>query len=250
MTVTSRHIWYVHGFDPATTARYRRIFQAGLDRYDVTARDLPSDADDAQGWSALRSGVETRVQVLRYEDLVRAYQQSGVFERIGRGIRSFVAMTYGGAWGRLGPRTLALTLAPILAVFLPSTLAAWFSRVGWGWSLGALAVFGLMSAVLLFRYRLILAADLMAYLHELADGAGPAFAAYQARTKELAKALCDPKTQEVLLVGHSLGGMTAIQALAAALPDWPADRAISFLTMGSVHGLVLGQRGAGSDQLA
>ena len=91
--VLRRNVWYFHGFDPATTKRYFRIFAAASERLGVKVREFEDGRD---GWLAGRVGqdppypVETRFHYLRYEDLVRTFQRGGFLSRIGRGLRTLL----------------------------------------------------------------------------------------------------------------------------------------------------------------
>ncbi len=247
-----RRVYYFHGFDPATTARYRRIFAASSDRRGVQVGDLP----DGDGWTALRDDQRTDVMQCRYEDLVRAWQGGPLWKRIARGLLSLALYARGGALRRMwhwGPRNLVLAVSPVIFLIgLLSTAAVGLAAISPGpvWSLAGAVLSVFAAAVGLRAFYLDLVFDLFSYMQVLARGRGPVWTAFSDRIGILAGGIDRDSPDDVLLVGHSLGGVTVIHAMDALLRDWPADRSIGLLTLGSVHGTVLVQRGAGRDQLA
>ncbi|MEM7743845.1 MAG: hypothetical protein AAF409_09050 [Pseudomonadota bacterium] len=244
MTVCDRRVFYFHGFDPASTARYRRIFAAASERLGVVV----DDATEAEGWLALHGDTRTWFTYLRYDDLVREAQRGGLLSRLGRGLRTMMSMQFDGSFGRLPVRTMGLVAAPFAvaagALVVAGNLAAELPGVGLALAASVLGV----AWYLLLPMKLILASDLFAFMRSVARGDWAA-EPYEARLPEFAAQIV-PEGDEVLVVGHSLGGIAAIRAVAARLADWPDDRQISLLTLGSVHGIVLAQRGPGSDRLA
>ena len=242
-----RRVFYFHGFDPASTARYQRIFAAASERFRVAIAPLEDGTD---GWQATRDACNAQVRYLRYEDLVRTYQSGGLLARLGRGIRTLLGYAAEGALGALTLRTVVLMLAPYLTAFAPVLGIALLSN-----NSTALAVavgFGLVLATyfLLARYRVILVCDLFAYMRELAQGTGPAHEAHSARLGELSGHIAWDDADETLVIGHSLGGIAAIRAVADTLERLPAGKSLGLLTLGSVHGIVLAQKGGGRDLLA
>lgn len=244
-----RRVYYFHGFDPASIARYRRIFSVSADRLGVAVQDPV----DGEGWRAVRDGVTTDIVHMRYEDQVRSWQAGAIWSRVWRGIRALAGYAADGALGRmarLGPRNLGLALSPVLVIAFfvligvlhPSTDAL-------VWDAVALLFAMALLTVALPALFLDLVLDLFAYMRVLARGSNPTWQAFSDRTSELARDVRSDSS-ETLIVGHSLGGVTAIHTLAAALENWPTDRPIGLLTLGSTHGTVLVQRGTGRDQLA
>ena len=257
MTVRRRTVWYVHGFDPATTARYRRIFAAASERLDVVIEDLPGGA---AGWRARRGETVTDVRHLRYEDLVRAWRAGPLWRRLWRGARAFAGSCREGAMQRLlrrAPWVPGLAVFPFLVLGAPVAVAALAFVAGPLAGIAAMAV-AMAGALWLVRWSYLdVVADLFAWMTALARGEGQADA-YRARVRAMAAEIAGGgEADEVLVVGHSLGGIGAIQAVAAVLDGGtPAAGAASgggrlgLLTLGSTHGVVLAQRGAGRARLA
>lgn len=247
--VKNRSVWYFHGFDPASTARYRRIFEAASGRLSVTLEDLPDQGD---GWRVRRGGVVSDIHYCRYEDLVRRAQAGSVVSRLGRGVRALAGYGVDGALGRIArraPRTLALMLSPFCVAFVPLAVAAALGG-GDARSVVILLAVVLGSGLALRRLYLTLVADLFAYMRMLACGAGTDHDAYEARIAALAASIEPHATGETLVVGHSLGGIAAIRAMEALLDRLPPGACAGLLTLGSVHGIVLTQQGPGRDRLA
>lgn len=242
-----RHVHYFHGFDPASTARYRRIFVAASERLGVTVADMPGGGD---GWRAVRDGVTTDLHYLRYEDLVRAFQRGNLLARLGRGLRAMVGYASDGALARLPLLTIVLAVSPYIVAFTPVIAAAALSNLSMPLALVLPAILAVMAVLQLWYFKVILAADLFAFMRVLAVGTGPEADRYDNRLAMQAQEIETERADEVLIVGHSLGGIAAIHAVAGMLNRLPRDRRISLLTLGSVHGIVLAQRGAGRDRLA
>jgi len=259
-----RLVFYFHGFDPAAPARYRRIFAAASERLGVAVADL---GDGAEGWAALRGGVRSEIRYLRYEGLVRGFRApvGGIPAAMLRGAGALAGYVRDGAAGRLArraPRAFGLMLSPWITV-LAVLLAAGAPAVFLGpWAILAIGLAAVAAPYLLRRIYLDIVIDLFAYMRVLARGEGPDWRAYAARVRQMAGSIAArgdlPGTgpgpsdgaPETLIVGHSLGGVAAILAVADLLEDWPADRPLGLLTLGSTHGIVLAQRGAGRDRLA
>ena len=247
-----RRVYYFHGFDPLTTARYRRIFAAAAERLALDLDDLPG----REGWRIARDGVRTEVHQCRYEDLVRAWQNLPLWQRIARGGAALISYARDGALGRmarLGPRNLMLALSPVLLTILVALGLALFLANAQTGPVGTVIAILLALLVLLLAIPALylhLVMDLFAYLRVLARGAGPVWRSFISRTGTMADMVDHDEPGEVVIVGDSLGGVTAIHALDALLARWPEGRPIGLMTLGSVHGTVLVQQGDGRDMLA
>lgn len=253
MTVRRRIVWYFHGFDPATGARYRRIFEAASRRLGVQITELP---DGGEGWRAVRGGTVTDIRLLRYEDLVRAWRAPGLAGRLWRGGRALGGLCRTGAMGRLArtaPRTAALAISPFVVLVAPVVLALPVFMAGLWVGLAAMVVALILGCRLVRRGYLDVVADLFAWMHAMARGRRPT-AAYEARIKALAAGIATGEgADEVLVVGHSLGGIAAVRAVAEVLGQGdgsPAPGKLGLLTLGSTHGVVLADHGPGRDRLA
>ena len=249
-TVRSRRVTYFHGFDPASTNRYRRIFESSAKRLGIDIRNLP---DTGEGWQAIRGETATTIHIARYADQVRAWQDRTMPARLGRGIRSVLGYLMDGSglrMARVAPRAAVLAISPILATLLPFVLIASALEPSGPIQVGILLALSLGLLVLAKQSFLLLVADLFAFYREIAKGTSPTYQDYRGRITELTGEISTDHTDERLIVGHSLGGIAAIHATADLLDRFAPEDRMRLITLGSNHGLVLLQRGEGRDALA
>lgn len=249
MPVRKRTVFYFHGFDPATTARYRRIFASASERFDAALEDLPDGGD---GWQVTRDGVVTDVRYCRYEDLVRGYRAAPLWRRLWRYCLAsygyvFRSSLAGIGQGGVGP--FVLMMAPFvtfLGVYLLTKHLGGYTGFGFVPTM----VIGLIFAALVVRWLFLdVVADLFAYMRALALGGTPEWSDYAVRISTLSAQIEPGDADEVLVVGHSLGGIAAILSVAKQLDEWPSEKPIGLLTLGSTHGVVLSQTGTGQAAL-
>lgn len=282
--VRRRRVLYAHGFDPATAERYRRIMaKSGAER--KTAPPVLSPvaqmSDVSEGWRITSDAdgdrVETVFEILRYEDIVRQWQDRPLIKRLWSGLFSWFAFVFNGGLRRVfsvskGPAGLFFYPVMMLALFIglgvftgrmagegAEMLGApdWASQVGRG--VGALV--GLYLSVRFeraFFTHLMLA--LYDFLFRIAKEEFPSgrlemrVELFAHRIAECVNSAKEKKVDEILIVGHSLGGLVAIRALARALEqdiDLTGGRAkVSLLTLGSVSGYVSCHGGIGADRFA
>lgn len=248
--IRSRQVTYFHGFDPASTQRYRRIFEASANRLAISVQDLPGKDE---GWRAIRGRTITDVHMARYAEHVRAFQNASMLARLGRGMRSLFGYLADGSGLRIArraPRAALLALSPVLATLLPFTVISAVLQPSGPIQLGILLALGAGLLMLAKSAFLLLVADLFAFFRTLAAGTSPAAEDYRASMDGLSAAISDTPTDERLIVGHSLGGIAAILATSRLLDRLPDDASLSLLTLGSNHGLILLQQGQGKDALS
>lgn len=282
--VKRRRVLYAHGFDPATAERYRRIMaRSGAER--ETAPPVLSPvaqmSDVSEGWrirsDASGERVETVFEILRYEDIVRQWQDRPLIKRLWSGLTGWFGFIFNGGLRRVfavakGPGGLFFHPVLMLALFIGLGVFAgrmagegaeilgapdWASQVGRG--IGALG--GLYLSVRLeraFFTHLMLA--LFDFLFKIAKEEFPSgrlemrVELFAHRIAECVNSAKEKKVDEILIVGHSLGGLVAIRSLARAMEqdiDLTGGRAkVSLLTLGSVAGYVLCHGGVGADRFA
>lgn len=252
-SIQTRTVWYFHGFDPATTARYRRIFAAASERFDVGIADL---SDGADGWTVTRRNgtaeVRTDIRYCRYEDLVRAYRAPPLLSRLVRGFRTLAGYLADRAFlqmARLGPRSLSLLLAMPLLLAGPVLTGLALAGIT-GLAVGIFIA--VVTAMLLPVLFIDVVVDLFGYMRLIARGHSAAWQAYRDRIRALGAQITPPTDprHEVLIVGHSLGAIAAVLAAADMVKQMPDDARIGLVTLGSVHGLVLAQSGSGREAVA
>lgn len=266
--VRRRRVFYIPGFDPLQTRRYRQFYrsegprQAAVSGYALEVGAKP--AGMPHGWTVRAeidgAGVDAVVEVLAWADI------------IGRSMRRTIPATYAqmartawiyigsGALFRLGRLRKGPTLAalyPVVMLILQALVAvlagigldAAVAPLAPGWAgdaLGALA--GLALAwVLLRAFQRWDGRFLVHYLmHDYAFSAGhhgaypPALATRMQDFAARIRAALDEDWDEVLVVGHSSGAILGVSILADILRrGLPADApALSFLTLGQVVPMV------------
>jgi hypothetical protein len=121
--VARRVVFYIPGFDPHPPRRYRELYrkegaaQAALSGYRLAL--TPSDKGASFGWTVAASmegaEVETRFQVLVWDDLVRDAMHDSIAATYGQMLRT-IAVYFGS--GAVWP-LLRLRQGPVIAGFYP-----------------------------------------------------------------------------------------------------------------------------------
>lgn len=262
--VRRRQVFYIPGFDPLQTRRYRQFYrkegpaQAAISGYALEIGAKRGGV--AHGWSVAAQidgeTVETAVEVLAWADIIGGSMRRTIPATYAQMLRTAWIYVASGALFRLGRLRKGPTLAalyPVVMLGLQALLAglagAGLALAGarlWpggaGIAVGAVAGLALAWALLrLFQRgdRRFLAYYLM---HDYAFSAGH-WGAYppvlEARMGEFAARIgvaLREEVDEVLVVGHSSGAILGVTILAdlirAGLPE--RGPALSFLTLGQV----------------
>ncbi|MBU9696648.1 hypothetical protein GU927_002190 [Rhodobacteraceae bacterium HSP-20] len=266
--VRRRRVFYIPGFDPLQTRRYRQFYrtegprQAAISGYALEVGRKP--AGMAHGWSVASQidgeTVEAVVEVLAWADIIGGSMRRTLAATYGQMVRTAWIYVASGALFRLGRLRKGPTLAALYPVVMLSMQAVVAGLAGWGlgaavaglvpgWGgagLGLLAGGAVVGLVLrAFRRwdRWFLAHYLM---HDYAFSAGhrgaypPALVtrmeAFRAR---IAVALAED-WDEVLVVGHSSGAILGVTILADLIREGLPARgpALGFLTLGQVVPMV------------
>lgn len=280
--VRRRRVIYAHGFDPAKSDRYRRlILRAGQGREGlaVAMGEVGPITERSEGWMISAQGPEGRVEtvfeILRYEDIVRHWRNRPALIGLATGLLSWLRFASMGGLGRAaalakGPAALFFYPVLMLALFIGvgvvfggltgRALEAWAGAPAWATQAGR-AFGGALGLFLSFRAERALFVHLMLalfdFLIRMAEDRTPS-GRLDARVDLFSRRIADcvaeaqaKKVDEILIVGHSLGGLVAVRALAEALArdvDLTGGRAqISLLTLGSVSGYVACHGGPGAD---
>ena len=278
--VRRRRVLYLHGFDPASSERYRRLLaRAGAERAGAPPVISPVAplSNISDGWRVNTDfeGVKTETvfEVLRYEDIVRSWRNRALPVRLFTGLVSWVGFVASGGLARAfklakGPAGLFFYPVMMLALFIGLGVfggrmvgegAEWLGAPDWASQLGRLigAGLGLWASVRLersFFAHLMLA--LYDFLFRMAGEKDP-HSEMEVKIGRFAKRIADCVTaaerenvDEILIVGHSLGGYVALKSLASALRhdiDLTGGAAkVSLLTLGSVAGYVSCRGGDGA----
>lgn len=247
-----RRIFYVHGFDPRGPGPYHRMFTDHADAASIrwgrtiTVSPRKKRGEHVSGWTILAEHndgrrTETDYEVLRWDDTVRTlwasrgpvkllssafrvlidYTRVGLMEDMYRPARaSFLSV--------LTPplMTLVFMLLVAAALVIGSLLGGLFAEaVGLaplaGKSLviaGELVVLWLLWRRLSSRTELWWLIRCLDYLREAAGGRADRSehraGVFAERIVDAAK---DPVTDEIVIVGHSLGALHAVRTVGAAL---------------------------------
>jgi hypothetical protein len=276
-----RQVLYIHGFDPRGPATYHALFReqaaraAALEGRGLEVSDRRREAGIAS-WSVRADGVETDYRFLRWDDLVRARWNKGEVQLLGE----LAAWT--SKWGRLGFYRLAkrharalwlamLSTPVVVGLFLLSAVVV-VASAGFiagaaaeaaglpFWAGAVAALLTLLLAPTLWRrveekLNLCWLSRCFTYMRRRAEEPSPDLAARdRAFAEAIGAALADSRNDEVLVVGHSLGALHAVSALARALeadPTTGRDGRLSFLTLGQPVAIftVLPEVGAFRDDL-
>jgi hypothetical protein len=245
--VRRRHVLYVEGYDPQGAEGYHNLFTRSFKRFlkiwplKTRISDLQVDSDDLAHWSVDAAGpnwqVVTRYDFLRQEQMIRSNMAEPMRRQVPRALRWAYNYLFTGTLFRIYRAShqygLALTYFPLLLhLWLGvSVLAGWLL----GWLVMRLlhgplvfaVIAGLAAAIVCFRLLRPLADKFFVvqinshwpYLLEYARGGRPScwdrcIEAGGQRLVEIARA---NEADEIVVIGHSGGGVTAPAVVARAL---------------------------------
>lgn len=265
--VARRKVLYIHGFDPRGPGPYHAMFVEEAARSAALAgrvvevgprrrsRDMLASWNVGVGRGADR--VEAEYDFLRWDDRVRARWAKGELALLGE-LWAWLATWAGlGFFGVASKQARALWMAmlstPVVTgLFVLSALVV-ISVLGFGagvvahmlglpyWTGAVPALASLLLAPRIWRWleeklNVCWLSRCFTYMRRRAQEPSPDLAARDRTFASLiAAAWADKANDEVLVVGHSLGALHAISALARVLADNPAvgaDGRLSLLTLG------------------
>ncbi|HEY3643688.1 MAG TPA: hypothetical protein VGL31_21510 [Xanthobacteraceae bacterium] len=265
--IRRRHVFYVAGYDPRGAAGYYDLFRRswkrcrGVWHFAGTLGELELDSDLIAHWDIEAAGpnwrVATRYEFLRLEAIIGANMAQPLWRQVPRAIAwaandlvtGTTARIYRASW-RFCLHLLYFQL--LLWLWLALALAAgWLAglaaaRFG-GLPAGAALAVGGGSGIACFwllrpladRWQVLQINSCWPYLRRLARGLPTAFDApidsYAARIVDAARA---NQADEIVVVGHSAGGITSLAVAARALELDPNlgrhGSRVVLLTLGSV----------------
>jgi len=232
--VRCRLVLHAPGFEPLPPAEHRRRFAAALTRaersWGITAEAGPGTfvGDRAVfAFPARASGpdwrTETEIRLLAWDDLIEAELAASGIWRLVRGVAalcdvllsSTLARYFAAHW-RYG----LFALYPMALVVGAVAISAAVGR-GAGGVIGVVLMLCVLATLLWAADRYLRLGILLAdwrFAMEIARDRHAGFAARRARfTEEIAAALARRDVDEVVLVGHSLGAVFVVEALAEVL---------------------------------
>ena len=261
--VRRRHVFYLPGYDPEASKRYRALFVRELSRYakrfDLPRRRTsPARAEGTvQSWTveAGREGwtTDTTYEVLLWDDLVRRdfarpmllsmlLLTAGILHAL---VTGKLFRLYGLNW-KYGNVILYPFVMTLLLVGLGAALGVALGQ-GLAWAaggtlpglaavgLGALGAVGLLVAATPLLDRIFLRQLITDWVFnwQHSNGWRPDYEARLAAFADhVAARLTDTEADEVMIVGHSSGALTAVELTARVLARGPG-RTLSLLTLGA-----------------
>lgn len=271
-TVRRRHVFYIPGYDPIHTRRYRELYrkegaaQAAISGYEVEL--LPRPADGRFGWqvSAKIDGVHTQTEfeTLIWSDIVRESMDHGIASSYAQMIRTAWIYISTGALFRLmrlrkGPVIAALY--PVGFLLLQLVLAVVIaSIVTWAGKAALIPALGVAGHVIALALGVSLGWALLrwfkkhdgrfytyylmhnyAYSAQLRGANPPELEARLTRFADDIAGALQGEVDEVLVVGHSSGAHLGVSILAdlirqGGVPEDGPD--LSFLSLGQVVPMV------------
>ena len=243
--VRRRHVFYISGFDPRSTAYYHTLYrdeaarEAARGGIALTVGPMERVAREVTRWSVTSQDTATTYDVLRWDDLIRRHWHGGDGQLLWRIARTTWQCTRFGIWHRAWRIThgawFCLAFPPVVALLvllMPLAVAAlvWTLLHGLGTLIAASVAVVAAGAVLLAGRavaRLIKVDWIMqhnSYVLALNQGGFPGLEErLDQHAARVAAALADQTLDEVLLVAHSAGGALSVAVAARALAAIPPD---------------------------
>lgn len=255
--IATRLVFHVGGYDPMPPARMYARFLREMPRFErtwsatISVSDEASTADETK-WNVLTVGpnwrVETHYKLVRWDDVMARHGSRRIWWRVLYGLLAFVDFVAGGAlWGyaRTNWRYALFFLYPYLLLGIVAALA-WvfgaligrtFESVPFGIVAGVAALFALLQGPGRWLY-LPLALDDWIFSRTYIRQGDPILNCRLDRVAgEIVEAARGAEADEILIVGHSLGAVLAIDLLDRALrldPDLGRGKSrVALATVGS-----------------
>lgn len=255
--VAKRLVFHIGGYDPVTSLSAQRRFVREIARFErtwsmkATVEDLRHTTDQMQ-WTVTTSGPDWRVttdyRLVRWDDVIAGFGRRGIGARIPLGILAFLDFVLSGALWRYfltNWRYAGFFLYPFvmlgLLVAAASLVGAFAFRISGSVSIAAaLGLLGL-AAVLLGPWRWLHLGDLFddwIFSREYIRFGNSQIAQRLDRlAAELVAHARSFAADEILVLGHSLGAVLAVDLLDRALKLEPAlgrgKTPVTFLSVGS-----------------
>ena len=244
--IRRRHVFYIEGYDPQGAEGYHNLFSRSLKRVlriwplQTKVGELQIDSDDLAHWDIEAAGpnwsVATRYDFLRQEQIIRANMAEPLWRQVPRAIGWMFDYLFGGTLLRVFRASWQYGAA---LVYFQGLLLLWVALsvvAGWaaeraaalfgGWPAVAAIGLGLGAALACFLLLRPLANKLFVvqinshwpYLLEYARGNPSCFdKPIEAGARHLVAIAAANDADELLVVGHSGGGVIAPAVVARAL---------------------------------
>jgi hypothetical protein len=244
--IQRRHVLYVEGYDPQGAEGYHNLFSRSFRRFLknwpllTSVSDVQIDSDDFAHWTIDAKGpnwqVATRYDFLRQEQMIRANMAEPLWRQVPRALGWMLNYLFTGTLFRVYRASyqygLALTAFQLMLIWwlalagLGGGLIAWLAMWLIGGPLAFAVIAGIMAAVICFRLLRPLADKLFVvqinshwpYLLEYARGEPSCWdRCIEAGAHRLVDIAKENAADEIVVIGHSGGGVTAPALLARAL---------------------------------
>lgn len=262
-TVSHRRVLYIPGFDPFPVRRYREIYrreglrQAAISGYDLALVKGPRG--DRFGWrvAAQIDGAHTStdIEVLAWSDIVKRSMGGSTFDtylQLVQLVRTYVGS---GALFRLmrlrkGPVIAALyPVAALLLYLVVALVMSWWAgellaRIHpWLWPVGLLAFPAVMRLSRRIDNRVLAYYLIHGYAFSARYGGAypPELEARMRAFRSRVVEALNSETDEVLVVGHSVGAYIGVSVLADMIREGEVPEggpALGFLSLGQVIPMV------------
>ena len=235
--IGSRLVFHFGGYDPVSPTKTYLRFVRELERFRQTwsvtsAASAPTVATDRAKWGIRSEGpnwtVETDHQLFRWDDIMAGYAGRPAWWRLSMGLLAFVDFIIGGAlwaYARTSWRYALFFLYPYLLLLIMVLTSCYAGELA-ARATGSSAI-GFVAAVLIFislyfgpkRWTYLpLALDDWIFSRAYIRGLDPELERrLDAVADEIIAADGAQSVEEILLLGHSLGAMLAVDALDRAL---------------------------------
>jgi len=254
--ITKRLVFHIGGYDPITPPQgaYRRFLRE-LSRFERTwsvkaSVGAPDVSTDEMKWTVTTTGpnwrVESNYHLVRWDDVIQAQSRQPLWRRLPLGILAFLDFVFAGAlWGYfrtnwhyavffLYPFTLFFVLV-VIALATGMLIGRADALIG---SLTGLATFAVLLAGPWRWLHLAPLFDDWIFSRIYIRVGCPVLSRRLDRiAQQVIEAATKSSVEEILLVGHSLGAVLAVDLINKILALQPAlglgGRRVAFLTIGS-----------------
>lgn len=262
-SVKRRRVFYIPGFDPRGAAYYHRLYKDNAARQSAI-NGIPFQTgmrsrvcDHAHRWTVNADDTETLFDVLLWDDIVRREWRSGYRGRL-RDIADFYSWRHvSDIAPPIGKRSIKRLLGgfyPLIYLVLSAiTSAVVFFKISalgsWPWmALGVVIAAAVWIGAIKLGERIAVFWLLKIYGFTSRWGKGRAQDMDQRITAfadHIAREIALDDAQEIMIVGHSIGGIVAIP-VTARLMEKGIGKPVTLVTLGQSIPLVSYQRPARS----
>lgn len=244
--IRRRHVFFISGFDPRGVRHYHQMYrehaakQSAINGLSLEVSGKRRVSDESYIWQAVSTkGVNTDIEFLSWDDIIRREWARGLPALWRDNWRCLKAGLFKGTLLKFSrARKSWLKVAAFFQFFyLPCIfgLALWLAASVQNVALGCAAAAALVWAGLKIGERyavfwlLRICAFTTRYAHGEIEGIEERIDAFASRIRA---ALLSGVTDEVMVVGHSIGSILAVPVLLRALRGLPADKKIMLMTLG------------------